>query len=116
MDDLWLLVLGAFAIGAWWWSISARDRVDLISREVCGDLRLQRLDEAVTLRRTRFIRGPGGPAIERVFGFEFSVNGADRHLGEVCLQGLRACWVRLDHPDGDIHIDLGTHPPEDDGD
>ena len=112
MDDLWLLALGALGIGLWWWSVSARDRVDFISREVCGDLRLQRLDEAVTLRSTRFVRDLAGPAIERVFGFEFSVNGSDRHRGEVCLHGLRARWVHLEHPEGAIHINLDAPAPE----
>ena len=104
--DLWLLVGGILLIGLWSWSMRAHDRVDRISREVCNDLQLQRLDEAVALRKLRLQRTVGGLSIERVFSFEFSVNGADRCRGAVCLLGIYPRWVHLDHPEGDIHIDL----------
>jgi len=102
------LVFGAALVGAlWWWAVEARDRVNLVCREVCRDLDVQRLDETVSLRRLRLARdGHGVLAIERVFGFEFSVNGADRHPGEICLRGVLPRWVHLDHPDGPIHIDV----------
>ena len=91
----------------------AHDRVDRISREVCSDLAVQRLDEAVALRHLRLRRTPGGLTVERVFSFEFSVNGADRCRGEICLVGMLARWVHLDHPDGTIHIDLAEPTPRD---
>lgn len=106
--ELSLLFGGGLIIGLWWWSMQAHDRVDFISREVCKDLDVQRLDEAVSLRRVSFARGEFGLNLERVFRFEFSVNGADRRYGEICLQGEQPCWVHLDHPDGDIHIDLSA--------
>ena len=104
-DLLWVCG-GALVIGLWSWSMRAHDRVDRISREVCHDLELQRLDEAVALRRLRLLRTVTGLGIERVFRFEFSVNGADRCRGEVCLLGIQPRWVHLDHPEGAIHIDL----------
>jgi hypothetical protein len=82
--------------------------VDFISREVCKDLNVQRLDEAVSLRRVGFARSEYGLNLERVFRFEFSVNGADRRPGEICLHGEMPRWVHLSHPDGDIHIDLSS--------
>jgi Protein of unknown function (DUF3301) len=103
-----LLFGGAFGIGLWWWTMQAHDRVDSISREVCKDLKVQRLDEAIALRRVGLARTADGMRLERVFSFEFSVNGADRRRGEICLHGNFPCWVHLDHPDGDIHIDLAA--------
>lgn len=104
-----LLLFGAgLVVGLWWWSMQAHDRVDLISREVCKDLDVQRLDEAVSLRRVGFARDEFGLSLERVFRFEFSVNGADRRHGEICLHGEAPRWVHLDHPEGDIHIDLSA--------
>lgn len=106
--ELSLLFGGALVIALWWWSVAAHERVDFISREVCHDLDVQRLDEAVSLRRVGFARTEHGLMLERVFRFEFSVNGADRRAGEICLRGERPHWVHLNHPDGDIHIDLST--------
>jgi len=108
VTELSLLFGGALVIGLWWWSMQAHDRVDFISREVCKDLNVQRLDEAVSLRRVGFARSEHGLNLERVFRFEFSVNGADRRLGEICLHGEMPRWVHLSHPDGDIHIDLSS--------
>lgn len=109
ITELSVLFGGALCIGLWWWVMQAHDRVDLISREVCKDLNVQRLDEAVALRRVSLAHTAYGMRLERVFRFEFSVSGADRRCGEICLHGNWPCWVHLDHPDGDIHIDLSSH-------
>lgn len=105
--EAWLLITAGLAFGLWSWATHARDRVDLVSREVCRELALQRLDDTVTFERLRVHRdGNGRFACERLFAFEFTVNGADRHLGRVCLRGDRPLWAHLEHPDGAIHIDL----------
>jgi hypothetical protein len=105
---LWLLIGSGGAIAAWIWLTRARERVDLISREVCSDLRVQRLDESVALRRVSLRRAERGIQLRRVFSFEFSTDGVDRRRGDVCLLGSKAmpAWVRIDHPDGVIFIDL----------
>ncbi len=108
VTELSLLFCGAFGIGLWWWAMQAHDRVDMISREVCKDLNVQRLDEAIALRRMGLAHTAYGLRLERVFRFEFSVNGADRRRGEICLHGNWPYWVHLDHPDGAIHIDLSA--------
>ena len=67
ITELSLLFGGALCIGLWWWVMQAHDRVDLISREVCKDLNVQRLDEAVALRRvseTERLQAVGGTFIE----------------------------------------------------
>jgi hypothetical protein len=107
---LMLVVASGCAVALWQWAIRARERVDRISREVCADLALQRLDEAVALRGIRLRRTEVGLAVQRVFSFEFSTSGADRCRGDVCLLGLTPLWVHLEHPDGAIHIDLAPPP------
>lgn len=104
-DGLILLAAGA-AVGLWMWATQARESVDRVSRRICEELALQRLDDAVTLRRLRLVRTPEGLRMERLFSFEFSVSGADRCRGEVCLQGQHPVWAHLDHPDGAIHLEL----------
>lgn len=101
-----LVLLGAgLAVGLWMWTTQARDSVERVSRRLCEELQLQRLDDAVALHRMRLRRTPQGLTIERVFSFEFSSTGADRCRGEVCLQGQLPVWAHLDHPEGAIHID-----------
>ncbi len=103
-----LVSLGALA-GVWQWAAAGRERVLAVSREVCADLSLQRLDDSVALTRVRLRRLDGRWCLERVYVFEFSSQGADRRRAEVALQGRQLSWVRVDHPDGPILIDL-TRP------
>ena len=93
-------------VATWWWAVQGRELVDEVVRRVCSDLALQRLDETVALERIGFTREYGRLAIRRLYAFEFSHNGADRRRGHVCLVNANAHWVRLEHPDGAIHIDL----------
>ncbi len=106
---IWLLVGTGVVTSLWFWATRARERVDVVSREVCTDLKLQRLDESVTLRSISLQRTAQGIRVRRVFSFEFSVSGADRRRGEVCLLGSLPAWVQVDHPDGTIFIDI--NPP-----
>ena len=112
-SGMWLLVACGAVVGVWLWAVQARERVDRISQEVCKDLDLQRLDESVALQRIRLLRTGDGLQVQRLFSFEFSISGADRRRGDVCLLGLTPLWVHLDHPDGAIHIELDAplEPP-----
>lgn len=106
MNGLGLIFAVGALVAAWLWATGARERVDRIGREICAELEVQRLDESVTLRRIGIARAPWGMALSRVFSFEFSTNGADRRRADVCLFGRYPAWVRVDHPDGPILIDL----------
>lgn len=98
-----LVVLGA-ALGLWTWSITGRDRVIAISAEICRELRMQRLDDSVTLRAIRLVREPRF-ALERRYEFEFSLNGLDRRRGSVVLHGAALVHASVDMPDGTLVID-----------
>jgi len=103
MQALCLLGALGLALGAWSWSVNGRERVLAISREVCQDLKLQRLDDSVALRGLRIIYASGF-AIERRYEFEFSTDGADRRRGTVGLRGSALTWVELEMPDGPLLI------------
>ncbi len=103
-DAVTLIALLLGAAGIWHWSVLGRERVLVISTELCRDLGLQRLDDSVALRGMR-LRWVDGPAIERRYEFEFSTDGADRRRGEITLRGLALIWARLAHPNGAIFID-----------
>jgi Protein of unknown function (DUF3301) len=100
-----LLLLGGIA---WLWhtSRSAHEKVLEISRTVCRDLHVQRLDDSVALRRLRLRWSRQGPSLRSVYGFEFSSDGNDRCGGEIALVGMDLDWVRIDHPQGRYFIDI----------
>ncbi|MSR13381.1 MAG: DUF3301 domain-containing protein [Gammaproteobacteria bacterium] len=108
-----LLMLAALglALGAWSWSVVGRERVLAVSREVCSDLKLQRLDDSVALRGIRLVRA-NGLTFERRYEFEFSTDGADRRRGMVALRGQFFTWIELEMPNGPLYIDIagGSRP------
>lgn len=107
-DALVLAIAVGIVVWLWQWSIASREHVLAISGRTCRDLGFQQLDETVALRRMTPVRDEGRLKLRRVYGFEFSIDGADRHLGEVALLGSEIEWVVLDHPAGRIVVDAET--------
>jgi hypothetical protein len=107
-DAFWLLVCIGAVAGLWSWSTSGRERVLAVVREVCGDLQLQGLDDSVVLRGLRPLWTAEGLRLGRTYRFEFTVDGSARYTGDVGLVGSALAWVRVGHPQGDIHIDVAT--------
>ena len=103
-----LALLAALAVTMlWWWSLKARELVNSISRWTCEDLGLQRLDDSVRLRRVGLRRDTHGRLmLWRVYAFEYSASGAERELGDVCLQGRYPAWVHLRLDGREVHLDL----------
>jgi|GEM_PF-1580788 len=98
---LFLLVLCAG--GAWFWndSLRARERMLGTCARLCRELKVQFLDESVSLTALRLGRGGSGwPEFTRVYHFEFSGTGQDRWQGRATLAGRRVVSVQFDHPDG----------------
>ena len=102
---LLLALVGACAL-VWHNGRTAHEKVLAVSRTVCADLRVQRLDDTVALRRIGVAWTRDGPVLRRVYRFEFSTDGVARNSGEIALVGLRLDWVRVDHPDGNYFIDV----------
>jgi hypothetical protein len=109
MRDALLLLLALGAVGGLWsWSTSGRERVLAVVKEVCRDLGLQRLDDSVVLSGIKLLRSARGWRIGRIYRFEFTLDGTARYQGDVGLAGDMLAWVRVGHPQGDIHIDVAA--------
>ena len=104
-DNLLLGLALLAGAGAWYRVLAARERALQVVREVCVELSVQVLDQTVALREWRPCRDERGRlAVRRVYRFEFSTAGVDRHAGWVGFVGASLSWVRLDHPDGPIYM------------
>jgi hypothetical protein len=82
-----LLLLGALA---WFWfdSLKAREAGMHEARLACRREGVQLLDETVLCRSLRLGRDDNGHvALKRVYEFEYSGSGNDRHQGSVVLLG-----------------------------
>ena len=107
MNDAAVLILMLCA-GAWLWNANrlAHEKVLAVCREVCGDLKLQQLDDTVSLRRLKLRWAVGRLNVVRIYRFEFSDDGVARRFGEIALVGSVLDWVRVDHRQGSIYIDV----------
>ena len=87
-----VLVLAAF----WLWqnALRARERARELARGLCARAGVQLLDETVAVQRLRLRRVPGeGLRLERRYGFEVSIDGADRRRGSLnLLDGDIVSW------------------------
>ena len=102
-----LLVTAAFLF--WNDSLKARERMVQACARLCRELKVQFLDETVSLTRLSFGRGPRGwPEFTRVYSFEFSGTGQDRWQGRAVLAGRRVLSVQLDHPEGVTILGAGS--------
>ncbi len=106
LDSGTLTALGlliAVVGGIWFWSDSLRARECMLvtCTRLCRDLKLQFLDETVTLASLKLGRSEAGwPQLVRGYQFEFSGTGQDRWQGRATLVGQRVLSVQFDHPQG----------------
>lgn len=89
-----LCLLGALAL-AWREQLAAREQAIACARRLCAEAGLQLLDQSVALGRLRVVRDRGGPALERHYSFEVSLDGKDRHRAGVRLRGGRLAGFSL---------------------
>ncbi len=100
-----LLVTLLITLLAWFWSnqLRAREAALEMSARACRSAGLQLLDQTVALNRIGIGRNPDGRlSLQRVYGFEFTVDGRYRRQGRVAMQGVTVKAIHLDHPDGPI--------------
>ncbi|MFW5926683.1 MAG: DUF3301 domain-containing protein [Wenzhouxiangella sp.] len=94
-----ILVLAA--LGLFWASaINARDRAREVARSFCQRQGWQLLDQTVTLRRLRPVRGERGLEWQRLYRFDFSPDGGRRLSGELSLTGRRLDRIWAEREDG----------------
>jgi hypothetical protein len=98
MDVFDLLGLLLLAGTAWLWldSLKAREAAVAAAKAACRSEDLLLLDDTVAIARLRFARdGEGVLRIQRVYGFEYSDTGNDRHSGSVVMLGSRIVVINI---------------------
>lgn len=100
LADLFILLLFASA-GAWLWrGHGIRERALALVCRHCEKIDVILLDDNVALRRLRLLRdAQGRRRLARVYGFEFTVTGEQRHVGSISMFGRHLGQIELDaHP------------------
>lgn len=102
LENLFVLMVLATA-GAWLWhSHGLREKALERVKQHCARLELELLDGNVALKRIGFVRDASGhKRLARVYGFEFTVTGEQRHPGTVTQFGAHT-----------MHIELAPYPFE----
>ena len=98
MDLLDILALMLFAGGGWLWydSLDAREKAVAAAKSACASEDLLLLDDTVAIVRLRLGRDDDGVVrIRRVYGFEYSDTGNDRHAGSIVMLGSRVLVINL---------------------
>ena len=91
-----LILLALIAVTGLWLKLSAaRERATAEARQQCERYGLQLLDETVGLRALRLRRVVGRRRLERCYGFEVSIDGADRDQGSLWMLGDTLSELRL---------------------
>lgn len=93
----WLVVAGLAAVAWFWWDgLQKRELALQAAQRACAQAGVQFLDGSVALRRLALRRDEDQRArLYREFGFEYSANGEDRHVGRVYLLGARLLSASL---------------------
>lgn len=98
MDIFEMLGLLLLAAAGWLWfdSLSAREAAMAAARAACRSEDLLLLDDTVAIARLRLARDSDGMMrIQRVYGFEYSDTGNDRHSGSVVMLGDRVLVINI---------------------
>lgn len=89
----------------WLWSSGTRTKIQATGycQSACKEMGVQFLDQTVVLNKFGLGRGADGwPNWQRVYEFDFTLDGAVRHKGQVAVTGTKVSALHLDHPDGAI--------------
>lgn len=107
-----------FLVGllGWFWSdsLKARERALRACQWACEQTGAQLLDGSVVFARLGLGRDARGVVrVRRDYGFEYSMNGADRWRGRAVLLGQWVLELQLDLPEGLTILEPGysREPP-----
>ena len=95
LDLFGFLLLGG---GAWFWldSLNARQQAISATKAACNSEGLQLLDDTVAIHRLSVRRDSDGVLrIHRIYDFEYSDTGNDRHAGSIVMLGSRVLVINL---------------------
>jgi hypothetical protein len=120
LADLSILLLFITA-GAWLWrGHGIRERALALVRRHCSQSEIILLDDNVALQRLRWLPDARGQRrLARVYGFEFTVTGEQRHTGSISMFGQHLGKIELAaHPvsgkalgDGAVIESFSDKPP-----
>ncbi|NMY51985.1 DUF3301 domain-containing protein [Pseudomonas sp. WS 5011] len=98
--DVFLLMLFATACAWLWHAHGLREHALGLVKQHCAKSDIELLDENVALRRLTLLPDARGrKRLARVYGFEFTVTGEQRHVGSITLFGKQLGRIELaPHP------------------
>lgn len=98
--DVFLVMLFASACAWLWHAHGLREHALALVKQHCAKADIELLDENVALRRlARLPDARGRKRLARVYGFEFTVTGEQRHIGSITLFGKQLGRIELaPHP------------------
>ena len=108
MMELFIFLLVAGSIVAWWQLMQGRQTARRAAGEVCGNHGLQLLDDTVSLSSVTWNRKKSNSRILINYGFEFAINGAKRRSGVVNIGFPASLSVTLDLEEGRLIETLKT--------
>lgn len=100
MTNLFIFLLAAACVVAWWQLMLGRQKARKAAGQVCGNHELQLLDDTVSLSSVTWNRNKANSRILLNYGFEFAINGAKRRSGVVSIGFPATLSVTLDLEEG----------------
>lgn len=100
LGNMFVLML-LTAAGAWLWHAHGlRERALTLVKQHCARADVELLDGNVALRRLALLPDARGrKRLARVYGFEFTVTGEQRHIGSIVMFGAQLGRIELaPHP------------------
>lgn len=96
LADLFIVLLFASAAAWLWRGHGIRERALALVRRHCEKMDVLLLDDNVALRRLSLLRDAHGRRrLARVYGFEFTVTGEQRHVGSISMFGQHLGQIEL---------------------
>lgn len=94
--DMFLLMLFATASAWLWHAHGLRERALSLVKQHCAKLDIELLDGNVALRKLALLPDARGrKRLARVYGFEFTVTGEQRHIGSITMFGQQLGRIEL---------------------
>jgi len=82
---------------AYWWRTSEQKTFAITQAKVyCQQRKVQLLDQTLVFKKLQLHRTQNHRKLCRVYEFDFSTDGQDRHRGEILLSGFNFVRVILD--------------------
>lgn len=117
LGNLFIFLLLA-AVAAWLWhGHGIRERALQRVKQHCKQVDIELLDGNVAFQRLGIVRDARGRRrLSRIYGFEFTVTGEQRHSGRILMFGMHPGSIELDPhpfraPPAESSQTLSTQPP-----